>query len=163
MSINAVKSPGDHEAERERNRNMKIIDLNTWERSTHYQFFRRMDYPHYNLCVNIDITHFLQAIQEKRLPFYYAMIYAASTSVNQVDAFRYRIRGEQVVLHDAIHLSFTDMFDNTDLFKMITVDMEDSIEAFAFKAEEKLIKQKDYFIAKEIEGRDDLVHISCIP
>lgn len=142
---------------------MKIIDLNTWERSTHYQFFRRMDYPHYNICANIDITHFLQAIQEKGLPFYYAMIFAAARAVNEVEALRYRIRGDQVILHDAIHPSFTDMSEDTDLFKMVTVDMEDSMDAFTLKAQDKSNRQKDYFVAKDLEGRDDLIYITCIP
>ena len=88
---------------------MKIIDLDTWDRTTHFRFFKRMDYPHYNICVNLDITHFLKTVKDKQLPFYYAMIFAATHVLNGVEAFCYRIRGEQVVLHDTIHPSFTDM------------------------------------------------------
>jgi chloramphenicol O-acetyltransferase type A len=122
-----------------------------------------MDYPHYNICVNIDITNFLAKIKEKKIPFYYAMIYAATYALNQVEEFRYRIRGEQVVLHDIIHPSFTDMSNDTDLFKMVTVDMEKSILDFIKKAIEKSRNQTDYFVIKDVEGRDDLTYITCIP
>ena len=142
---------------------MKIIDLNTWERKTHYQFFKRMDYPHYNICVNLDITHFLKTIKEKQIPFYYAMIFAATRVLNDVEAFCYRIRGEQVVIHDIIHPSFTDMGKDTDLFKMVTVSMEDSIESFAMKAKKKADEQTNYFVREDVEGRDDLIYITCIP
>jgi len=57
---------------------LEIINFDKWERTTHYKFFKRMDYPHYNISVNIDITNFLAKIEENRIPFYYAMIYAAT-------------------------------------------------------------------------------------
>ncbi len=142
---------------------MKIINLDTWERTTHYEFFKRMDYPHYNIGVNIDITNFLAKTNEKDIPFYYAMIYAATYALNQVEEFRYRIRGEQVVLHDMIHPSFTAMSEGTDLFKMVTVNMEKSIFDFTDQAREKSDHQTDYFVFKDVEGRDDLTYITCIP
>lgn len=142
---------------------MKIIDLSTWERATHYKFFKRMDYPHYNICANIDITHFLKTVKEKQIPFYYAMIFAATYALNEVAAFCYRIRGEKVVLHNKIHPSFTDMSKGSDLFKMVTINMENSIEAFAMKAKKKSEEQTDYFVIKDVEGRDDLIYITCIP
>lgn len=142
---------------------MKIIDLDGWERTTHYNFFKRMDYPHYNMCMNLDITNFSAKTKEKNIPVYYAMIYAATYALNQVEQFRYRIRGEQVVLHDMIHPSFTDMSEGTDLFKMVTVDMEQSILDFTKKAKEKSNNQSDYFVFKDVEGRDDLTYITCIP
>lgn len=142
---------------------MEIINLSTWERTAHYRFFKRMDYPHYSICLNIDITNFVAKTNEKNIPFYYAMIYAATYALNQVEAFRYRIRGEQVVLHEVIHPSFTAMAEGTDLFKMVTVDMEKSIFDFTDKAKEKSDHQKDYFVLKDIEGRDDLTFITCFP
>ncbi len=142
---------------------MKIIDLDTWERTEHYSFFKRMDYPHYNICVNIDVTRFLDAVKAGNLSFYYAMIFATIRTANDVPEFRYRIRGEQVILHDMVHPSFTDMSKGSDLFKMVTIDMTDSIETFVIRAKEKSEKQKDYFIAEDFAGRDDLIYITCIP
>jgi chloramphenicol O-acetyltransferase type A len=75
---------------------LKIIDLDTWERRTHFYFFKRMDYPHYNISVNIGISKFLARIRERGYRFFYAMVYAATYALNQVEEFRYRIRGEQV-------------------------------------------------------------------
>ena len=118
---------------------MNIIDLNTWDRTIHYNFFKRMDYPHYNIGANFDITNFLNKIKEKQIPFYYAMIYAATYGLNQVEEFRYRIRGEQVILHDIIHPSFTDMSEGTDLFKMVTVSMEPTIFDFTKKPRKRLL------------------------
>ncbi len=142
---------------------MKIIDLNTWDRTTHYHFFRRMDYPQYLICANVDITHFLSVMKQRHIPFYYAMIYAATYAVNHVEAFRYRIHGDDVVLHDAVHPSFTDMSTGSELFKMVTVSMQDDIADFVRLAKEKSEKQTAYFVREDVEGRDDLIYITCIP
>lgn len=141
---------------------MKIIDLSTWKRAEHYQFFHSMDYPQYNICMYLDITHFLKKIKERRLPFYYAMTYVVMEAVNEVEEFRYRIHGEQVVLYDKIHPSFTEMTPGDDLFKIVTVDLEDTLEGFVVSARKKADSQKDYFPLSEL-SRDDLVYITCIP
>lgn len=142
---------------------MKMINLDTWERATHYKFFKRMDYPQYNISVNLDIKNFLAKTEDNDIPFYYAMIFAATHALNQVEEFRYRIREEQVVLHELIHPSFTAMSEDTDLFKMVTVCMEKSISDFTNKAKHKSNQQTEYFVIEDVEGRDDLTYITCLP
>jgi chloramphenicol O-acetyltransferase type A len=142
---------------------MEIINLATWDRTTHFNFFRRMDYPQYLICKNIDITRFLTQLTEREISFYYGMIYAATYALNQVKEFKYRIVDDQVILYDTIHPSFTDMTEGSELFKMVTVDMGDSLEAFVKKAETKANSQTEYFVAKDVEGRVDLTYITCIP
>ncbi len=66
-------------------------------------------------------------------------------------------------MHDMIHPSFTDMLDGTDLFKMVTVNMEKSILDFSKKAKEKSRNQTDCFVFEDVEGRDDLTYITCVP
>jgi len=144
---------------------MKQIDLENWKRKGHYEFFHRMDYPQYNICMNIDVTNFLQFTREKELSFYYAMIFASTTVLNQIENFKYRIQDDKVVLHDKIHPSFTDMDKNNedDLFKMVTVDLTDDIETFVRIAKETSENQTAYFAPEKLVGRDDLTYITCLP
>ncbi|MBP2634385.1 MAG: chloramphenicol acetyltransferase [Firmicutes bacterium] len=141
---------------------MKLIDINTWDRKTHYEFFKRMDYPQYNICTNIDITRFLPAVKQKQLPFYYAMIYAATYVLNNMEAFRYRSRNQQVVLHDKVHPSFTAMSPTSDLFKLVVTPLEGLPETFAQNAKKQAAAQTQ-FITKEAVGRDDVIYITCVP
>ncbi len=142
---------------------MEEINLASWNRIEHFNFFKNMDYPQYNICMNLDITNFLEHSKKRNLPFYYAMIFAAMYAANKVPEFKYRIRKEQVVLHDSIHPSFTDMSTNTDLFKLVTVNLNDTIEEFTGVAKAKAQEQTEYFPFHELAGRDDLVYITCIP
>ena len=144
---------------------MEYIDLDNWKRKEHFNFFHRMDYPQYNICANIDVTNFLKFVKAKKLSFNYAMIYAATYIANEVINFRYRIRENQVVLHDKLHPSFTylNADEEDDLFKFITAEMKDDIFTFVESAEQKSKQQSDYFNLKDLAGRDDLIYITCIP
>lgn len=143
---------------------MEYIDMESWKRREHFAFFYKMDYPQYNICMDLDITNFLAFTKEKKLPFYYAMIFAAMHSVNKVENFRYRIREGRAVLHYKIHPSFTEM-DNEDdeLFKIVTTELTDDIAAFVEAAKQDNKNQTVYFDGQKLIGRDDLVYITSLP
>jgi Chloramphenicol O-acetyltransferase len=145
---------------------MQTIDLENWKRREHFEFFYRMDYPQYNICANIDVTHLLYFVKENKIPFYYAMIYSVMKVTDQSENFRYRVReNKQVVLHDKLHPSFTDMSADAtdDLFKFVTLDMQDDLFKFVKLAKETSEKQKLYFDYAPMIGRDDFIYITCIP
>lgn len=142
---------------------MKYIDLDTWNRKEHFAFFYRMDYPQFNICFNLNITQFLAFTKKNNLSFYYAMIHAVTTVVNDTEDFRYRIRDGKVLLHKKIHPSFTYMEPGDDLFKMVTIDLKDDIFEFEKIAKETSAKQKDFLRIDKLIGRDDLIYITCIP
>ena len=144
---------------------MKNIDLETWKRKEHFNFFYRMDYPQFNICFNLDISKFLKFTKDKKLSFYYAMIHAVTSVINDTEDFKYRIRNGNVVLHDHIHPSFTymDNEENNDLFMLVTVDFKDDMYEFEKTAKEAGKNQKDYFGLDKLIGRDDLIYITCIP
>lgn len=121
-----------------------------------------MDYPQYNICMDLDITKFLTSVKQKELPFYYAMIYATMKVANEVEEFRYRMRGEDIILHEQLHPSFTDMSAQSDLFKIVTTNYIDSLDEFIKTAEESSKNQKE-FIRIDQERRDDLIYITCLP
>ena len=144
---------------------MEYIDLEKWKRKGHFEFFNRMDYPQFNICMDIDATGFLKFTRQNGLSFYYSMVFAATTVTNQIENFRYRKRDNEIVLHDKIHPSFTDMNkdDDDDLFKMVTVDLTDDIFEFEKAARQMSENQKNYFEPGKLAGRDDLIYITCIP
>lgn len=144
---------------------MKYVDIENWKRKEHFEFFYKMDYPQYNICMDLDITNFLSFTQKEKLSFYYSMIYAVTRIANESENFRYRIRDGKVILHDVIHPSFTEMNDDVsdDLFKMVTVDLIEPIADFVEEARKESQDQKIYFDPKKLIGRDDLIYITCIP
>jgi chloramphenicol O-acetyltransferase type A len=143
---------------------MEYIGLDTWKRKEHFHFFHGMDYPHFNICANLDATHFLKFVKAKRISFYYAMIFASSHAANESVGFRYRIRANQVVLHDKVHPSFTDITElddaGDDLYKLVTVEMKDDLMEFVRYCGVKSQNQKSYFdLPQQLER--DMIKFYC--
>jgi chloramphenicol O-acetyltransferase type A len=143
----------------------KQIDINTWNRKEHFEFFYRMDYPQFNVCMNIDVTRLVAFCKKEKLSFYYAMIHAVTKAANEIENFKYRIRDGKVVLHDTIHPSFTQIDESVsaDLFKILLVDFTENIKEFVMAAGMENVAQKLYFDPQKLTGRDDLLYITCIP
>jgi chloramphenicol O-acetyltransferase type A len=97
----------------------------------------------------------LASSRENRLPLYYALIYAVTDVANHCVNFRYRIReNKQVVLHERVHPSFTEMSRDSDddLFKLLTVEVKGNMDVFS-GSQETLGGQSAYFNLGPIAGR----------
>lgn len=88
---------------------MREIDMSSWSRRKHFEHFMKLDYPHFNVCANVDITKFKPYIKEKGFSFFVSVLYVAVRAANEVKEFRYRIRDNKVIEHDVVHPSFTVM------------------------------------------------------
>lgn len=141
---------------------MEHINFNTWKRKEHYDFFKNVDNPQFNVCVNIDVTNFKKFVKNNNLSFYYSMVYACTYVMNQTEDFRYKIRNNEIVLHGELHPSFTDIGDDKDLFKIVTVPFKNNIIEFSNAAKKSSINQKQYF-PKIDKNQDELIYFSCLP
>lgn len=141
---------------------MQYISLDTWKRKNHYNFFEKVDNPQFNICANVDVTNFIKFVKNNEISFYYSMIYASTYVMNEIEDFRYKIRDGEIILHDKLHPSFTDMSPGEDLFKIVTLGLGDSIIEFSNNAKEKSTNQKNYFPDVDV-NQDELIYFSCIP
>lgn len=141
---------------------MKEIDLSTWPRREHFQVFRRADLPFYNINVNLDITGVRQVAKMRGVPFTRAMIHLVLRAANGIENFRYRLRGETVVLHDVLHPSFAHMKDGEELFRMIAVPFNEDLQSFS-KACEAAIAASNCYFDPSLAGRDDFIFLSPLP
>ena len=141
---------------------MQSINFNNWKRKNHYSFFERVDNPQFNICCNIDVTNLKKFVKENKISFYYSMIYVSTHVMNEIEDFRYKIRDGQIILHDKLQPSFTDMSPGEDLFKIITLDLGSSIIEFSNNSKKRLINQTEYFPETNV-NQDELIYFSCIP
>lgn len=111
----------------------------------HCQVFRDCIEPAYCVSLELDITNFLKKVREKGYSFTMAMIYAVSKCANEIEEFRYRFVDGQVVLFDKINTAFTYLNSETELFKVVNVEMEDTMDQYMAVAREKAEAQEAYF------------------
>lgn len=142
---------------------MKGINIDTWNRKEHFNFFKSVPYPIYNISFDINVTRLKEYTKDRKLSFNLSMIYLTTKALNEIDNFKYRLRGDAIILHDSLTPSYSDLEEGSELFKMVTVDMENDIEVFVKKSKEKAKNQTSYFIASDFINRDDLVFYSIVP
>lgn len=142
---------------------MELVDLEDWPRKAHFQFFSGLAFPFYNVTSTLDVTGFCPWVKARRLSFYYSLIYATMSVMNDLPDYLYKIRGRQVVKHDHLDPSFVVMDRDTHLLKILTVPFDGTIEEFCARCVRQEAEQKVPFPPAESEARDDLVYISCLP
>ncbi len=126
---------------------MKEIDLSNWNRALHYQIFRNYINPQYCVTFELDITRFLEVIKQQGYSFTFSFVFAVSKCANHIKEFRYRFVDGKPVLFDKINTSFTYLNKDTELFKVVNVEMTDTLEEYVKRASEKEQAQKEYFTA----------------
>ena len=141
---------------------MKYIDLDNWERKKQYDFFREIDYPHFNLCANLDITQFYKYVKAHNLNFYKSILFAIVKTANQIPEFRYRIREDKVVEHEIIHFSST-VVNKANTFSFCDIDFIDDYQKFVDGATERMAAMENTVHVSDVPGKDDLFYITTIP
>ena len=126
---------------------MKEINLAHWERTAHYQIFRNYAQPQYCVTFELDITHFLEVIRKQKYSFTFSFIFAVSKCANQIKEFRYRFVEGKPVIFDKINTAFTYLDKNTELFKVVNVEMTDTMDEYVTLATKKEQAQNEYFTA----------------
>lgn len=140
---------------------MRPIDMQTWPRRKHFEIYNAFDYPHFNLCANVDVTHFHPLVKQRQFSLTIAIVYLLAKGANAFPEFRYRIHGRQVVEYKVIHPS-TTILTKGDLFSFCTIPFADNFEIFAKQAAETMeIAKRSPSL--DDEGRDDLLFMTGIP
>ena len=121
------------------------IDLSTWERTQHYEIFRNYVQPQYCVSFELDITHFLEMVRKQAYSFTFSFVFAVSRCANQIEEFRCRFAEGEPILYEQIHTAFTYLNQETGLFKVVNVEMTDTLGEYVISAAEKTAAQTDYF------------------
>lgn len=123
----------------------QVIDEKSWERAMHCRVFRNSVEPSFCVTFEVDITNFLSKIREQQFSFTIAMVYAVCKCANEIEAFRYRFVDGKVVLFDKIDTAFTYLNQDTELFKVVNVPIQESIREYIKLATKIAKEQKEYF------------------
>ncbi len=85
----------------------KNLDLENYNRKEHFEFFNQCDEPFFGIVAEIDCTNAYKLCKTKSVPFFLHYHFHAIVAVNQIEEFRYRIKNEEVVIFDNIHVTTT--------------------------------------------------------
>jgi len=141
---------------------MRHINLETWPRREHFEFFNTWGYPHFSMCANVDLTAFYPAVKQHDISFTVATVYVLTRAANAIPEFRYRIRDEEVVEHEIVHPGFTLLVDE-DMFTFCVLDYTEDFSEFAARATEQIAFVKEHPTLTVDQRTIELFYMTAIP
>lgn len=139
---------------------MQPVDYDTWPRREVLDFFSGVSNPFYNVTFKVDVTRLYAFTKARHISFYYALVYLATKAVNSVENFRYALNQGKLVLLDRRLPSFTDLHPGSEIFHIVNMPCEGTLEEFCRAAAEKSRTQTTLFSQ---EDSPDLIYFSCLP
>ena len=140
---------------------IRDIDMSAWPRREIYDFFSPISNPFYSVTFTLDVTNLYRYVKERELSFYYALVYLCTQAVNRVEAFLYTIEDGKVRIYDKRQPSFTDLEKGSELFRMVFVPCEGSLDDFCRAAKAK--SESQHFFFDPTAETNDLIYFSCLP
>ena len=142
---------------------MRYIDLDTYPRRSHYEFFKSYAYPYVGLTANVDVTELVAFAKAQGGSTFLACLWAASRAANAIPEFRQRIVGEGIAEYDHCDVGHTvPLADGT--FCNCNTDCRRSLPEFLVYArqQEEEAKKHHGFVQP---GADEtsLIFASCVP
>lgn len=142
---------------------MRYIDLETYPRRSHYEFFKSYAYPYVGLTANVDVTNLVAFAKARGCSTFLACLWAASQAANSIPEFRQRIADGGIVEYDHCEVGHTvPMPDGT--FCNCNTDCRRPLPEFLVYAaqQEEAAKQHHGFVQP---GTDEnaLIFASCVP
>lgn len=111
--------------------------LADYPRRPHLEFFRRLANPFYSFTFELDATRVRERARELEASTYAAMVWSYHRGLAQIDAFRTRLQGEDVVLHDALRVGMTVPAPRRT-FSFATLDWDGDAERFLTLARDRM-------------------------
>lgn len=142
--------------------NKYIIDINSWKRKEHYNFFSKFDQPFFGVTSYINCTEAFHYCKVYKVPFLNYYIHKSLLAANHVREFRHRIENEHVVEYAHISGSIT-VLRNDETFGFAYFDYHPDLKAFSEEAEKAIRSEKTAAGLKLKPNSNNLIHYSILP
>ena len=113
---------------------MQHLDIETWNRKEHFDFFKDYDQPFFGLTADVDVTIAYQISKELNASFFLYYLHKSLVAINRLVSFKYRINDEKkVVIVDSIRAGATiNRPDGT--FSFSYLPYHEDFKVFEFEA-----------------------------
>jgi len=141
---------------------MRKIVIENWNRKEHFLFFKQFSDPYFSVTANVEVTKAYRFSKATNTSFFVRYLHACMKAINTVENFKYRIKNDEIIIHDTIHASATILRPNKT-FGFSFIKFSEDFEEFNqhFLAEKKRIfTTTDLFPPINSE---DCIYCSALP
>ncbi len=142
---------------------MIIIDPDKWYRKKHYYYFKDMDFPYFNICLNIEITELYNYCKNNNISIFLATTFLITNAVNKTEYLRLRIQNDKIILFDTVHAGITVMGER-GLYNYCILEYITDFKKFVENAKLSIEKAKSSELATNTQNhREDLIYMTTLP
>ena len=139
------------------------LDLNTWPRKEHFEFFSKFEEPFFGIVAHIDCTKAYETSKKNGVSFVIYYLHKTLSAVNAVENFRYRIENGEIFIYDRIDASATlTRDDNTFGFSLMPFSTDFETFEKTSKEEIERVRNTTGLFTRTFEA-DNLIHFSAVP
>ena len=138
------------------------INLSTWKRREHFEFFKDFDEPLFGLTVKVECSQAYKTAKEMAFPFSLYYLYLSLKAVNKIEEFRYRIEENTVFCYERVGAGPT-IFREDETFGYGFYPYYEDIEMFMSIAKKENERVKAERGLKFPHFGEDIIHYSTLP
>ena len=141
----------------------KELNLSTWNRKEHFEFFCKFEEPFFGTTIQLDCTKAHAKSKELGVSFFAYYLHKTLVAVNNIENFRYRIENDTIVVYDRIDGSPTiGRSDGTFGFSL--TEFHPDFTVFEKNALEEIerIQNTTGLFTRSFDS-DNLIHFSALP
>lgn len=143
---------------------MNILDKTTWNRREHFEFFSQFDEPFFGINTHVNVSKAYQKCKTNDWSFFLYYHFLSTKALNEVPEFRYRIKGQDVVVFDEVHTT-TILLRDDKTFMFSFIPFTTSFEEFVAAAQPEFDKanRTTGIGLNEKTAQLNTIHYSAIP
>lgn len=139
------------------------VDLDQWNRRSHYEFFRDYEQPAFNVTAEVDVSA-LEAMRarDSSVKFHATTLGLALGALNELEPFKLRLRDDGVIQHSLIHGGSTVL--RTDgTFGFGYYEFCESLRDFVSGTAAEMERVGSANDLDPNHDRDDLIYFTSLP
>lgn len=139
------------------------LDTETWSRRHLFRLFKDYDHPFFNVCAEVEVTPLLNFVRARNLSSFIAYHFLSLRTANELEPFRYRMRGERVLVHERVDAGAIVLLAD-ESFTFVYFDFAEDFPAFHARARATIEgARREPPRLDSRADRDDLIYHSVIP
>ena len=139
------------------------IDMDTYPRRSHFDYFRSLAYPYVGFTANVEVTNLIRYAKEQGGSPFLAILWAASQAANAVPELRQRIEGDCIVQYDHCDVGHTVALED-HTFCNCTTDCRMPLKEYLPYARQKQQEAMQHHgFVNQNEDESGMIFTSCVP
>jgi chloramphenicol O-acetyltransferase type A len=140
----------------------KTLNLATWNRKEHFEFFCRFEEPFFGVTTPIDCTIAYNEAKKANIPFFIYYLHKTLIAINEIENFRYRISGDEVLIYETIDASATIMREDKT-FGFSLIPFYQNLSEFTKYALQEINRVQTTTGLFTRDFQENLIHFSALP